>query len=86
MKELRIIVENRPHTFHVPTCYDEMNERQYMAAVLHLMRMDESGAFWHRFAGMKQGFFDNLPEWVMMEMDEMVEYIIENYVEIIENL
>lgn len=75
MKELRIIVENRPHTFHVPTCYDEMNERQYMAAVQHLMRMDESGAFWHRFAGMKPGFFDNLPEWVMMEMDGMVEYI-----------
>ena len=75
MRELRVTIDGKPHVYHVPERYAEMNEGQFLTAVLHVMRMTDRGAFWERFAGMRQAFSSRLPEWVWMEMDGMVEYI-----------
>lgn len=75
MRELRVTIDGKQHTYRVPENYREMDEKQFFVAVLHVMRMIGREAFWERFVGMRQALSSKLPEWVWMQMDGMVEYI-----------
>lgn len=75
MRTLRIFDGKQDRVYHVPQCYAEMDAGQFVAAVLHLMRMADREVFWHRFVGMKPKFTAELPEWVLAEMDSIISYI-----------
>lgn len=75
MRELRLEDKGRTYTYQVPEKYDEMDARQYRAAMLRLMRLSDCTKFWESFVGMPQRFCGSLPEWVHMELSSMIEYI-----------
>lgn len=75
MRELRIVAEGKSYVYQVPERYGEMNERQYRAAILKLMRLADRATFWEHFVGMPHRFCGSLPEWVLFEMEKMLEYI-----------
>ena len=75
MRELKITADGRHYTYMVPESYREMNERQYHAAMLHLMHLVDRAPFWYRYVGMKPSFCEQLPEWVLMQMDDMLAFI-----------
>ena len=74
MRELRIVAEGKSYVYQVPERYGEMNERQYRAAILKLMRLADRATFWEHFVGMPHRFCGSLPEWVLFEMEKMLEY------------
>lgn len=75
MRELRINTEGKSYVYQLPENYAEMDERQYRAAMLKMMHMSEVSTFWESFVGIPHRFFGSLPEWVLHEMDKMLEFI-----------
>lgn len=77
MRELLIKSDGKPHVFLVPAKYAEMDEKQFRTAMLLLMHLSERETFWENYAGIPHRFCGSLPEWVMLEMEKMLEFISE---------
>lgn len=75
MRELKLVSDDRAYTYQVPERYAEMNERQFRAAMMRLMRLTERETFWENFVGIPRRFCGSLPEWIHLEMTELVEFI-----------
>lgn len=73
MKDIRFSVDGK--SYQVPEKYAEMNERQFRAAMMRLMRFSDRDCFWESFAGIPRRLSGCLPEWVHLELSSIVEYI-----------